>query len=110
MSEEKKTIPIESVKPESLITIKVSGHFLVGLQSSLMGVSNRLGADRVKECMEKFAEGKEPPADLDEQLLFVLISLVRECEKNAAEQGLTQKVDMTPAELAAYIGIDISES
>jgi hypothetical protein len=108
MEESKKTVIIDAIPQDAIVDIKVSGHFIHGLQLSLLGLSERMGKEKVQQALARFREGKEPPQDLEEQLLFILIALVGESEKAAIAQGKTRKNEYKIEDVAKFMGIDVT--
>lgn len=112
MSEETtpKKVEIDVFKPDAIINIEVSGYFVMVLQNILFKLSNQMGNEAVKTAMEKFKDATQPPSDLDELILFTVISLVSECEQAAIKQNKTVKEEMTAEEVLKRMNFDVSES
>lgn len=96
--EEPKKFKIPNIKPDTLITIEVSGAFLKRCQVLLISVSNALGPEKVTEAFKKFRDTKEEPSDLLEATLFTMTAIVGEVEKKAIEQKKVETVEMTAEE------------
>jgi hypothetical protein len=95
MSDQKPTIQVDAILPETIIPIKVSGGYYMSLQQMFMNLAMERPEKEFKEVMQRLKEN-ERPRDAYEFHLHTLLSLIFEIENEAKRQGLTTKKDVDP--------------
>lgn len=99
MTDEKPEIfKIDTIPSETMVEIRVSGAYYIGLQNMFMGIAAERPEAEFKKVLEKL-KLNNPPADKYEFQIHMLLSLIYEIETKAKAQGLTKLVEIDPSKI-----------